>query len=50
MIYAHAWRANQTDLLAQVEKPLSADGFFDQYKYRPAAAAITSETADADEG
>jgi hypothetical protein len=50
MIYAHAWRANQAALLVQVEKPLSAAGFFDQFGYRPAAAAVTLGTAGADEG
>jgi hypothetical protein len=49
MIYVHAWRANQAALLAKVEKPLSAAGFFDQFRYRPAAAAVTLETAGADE-
>jgi hypothetical protein len=43
LIYVHAWGASQAALLAQAEKPLSADDVFDQFRYRPAAAPAKEE-------
>jgi hypothetical protein len=49
LIYVHAWGASQAALLAQAEKPPSADDFFDQFRYRPAAAQA-KEVEHKDEG
>ena len=43
LIYVHAWGASQAAVLAQAEKPLSADEFFDQFRYRPVAAQAKEE-------
>ena len=43
MVYVHSWGASQAAVLARAEKPLSADDFFDQFRYRPAAAQAKEE-------